>query len=781
VAGVYAVAGFAIIQGADAVLDMAGAPVWIGKLVLALVAVGFPMAIGLAWAFDVTPDGVVRTPPMPRPADGGRIRASRIVAAGAVAVLVVAATAWLARGRAGDPDLDAGAVLVLPFQVSVDASLEYLREGMVELLAASLNGEAGSRAVDPRTAFAAWRRAVVREHEDLPPEEAVQLARSVGAGQLLLGSAVGTPAALTLNAVLYDAGRGVVRARVSRAGPADSLPALVDGLVAQLLTREAGVPQHQLETLTTTSLPALRAYLEGRRYYRIGRFGEAAAQLQEALRHDTTFALAAMQLWAVSGWGNLTTEPGTGGRAIGLAWAARERLSPPDRLFLEAIAGPKYPEPTPRAELRAARERALNESPDRPEAVFLLAAFHREEIVRGGEGALEQSHAYFRRALELDSTFAPASFQIARHAAFEGDSATVNRLVRRYLATDSTSETAQYFRWLAAAVSRDERAILDVHARIPSMHPTALGWIAFAAMNFGVDLDGAEAALAALRAGATSQRERFNQFGREVEFLSNRGRLREAAVLVDSTMRAEGPPGDLPLHASDREDLRRAQFVLVPALYYGADTTGLAAAVSTVERIHTDLMRSAPSDTATVFAGGLACDAGIARVSMGDAAGARPGIATLRRAAAVEAPPAPWMQRRLETCAATLEAMIATLEARSDASALAARADSLLSLAGMPRWALNELQLVQARTFDALGDPAAGLRVIRRREPNNPAFFLATILREEGRLAARAGNPEAAIRAYRHYLALRSEPDPHLEAEVRAVRQELAALVGAGR
>jgi tetratricopeptide (TPR) repeat protein len=776
VGGVYAVAGFAIIQGANAVLEMAGAPDWIGRLVLALVVLGFPAALGLAWAFDVTPEGVVRTPPEPRPTGKRGVRAGRIAVVGAVALLALAGTAWFASDRVGPPELDAGTILVLPFHVAADPSLEYLREGMVELLAASLNGETGSRAVDPRTALVAWRRAVTREEDELPPERALQVARDVGAGQLLLGGAVGTPTALTLNAVLYDAAEGEVRTRVSRAGPADSLPAMVDGIVAQLLAREEGVPQHQLEALMTTSLPALRAYLEGRRNYRIGRFGEAAAQLEEALQQDSTFALAAIQLWLVTNWGNLTTEPGTEGRALRLAWAARERLSAPDRLFLEAIAGPRYPEPTPRPELRAAHERALDASPDRPEAFHILGRFHRWGVVRGEEGARERSEEYDRRALALDSTFAPSLFPVLRHAAVERDTATVHRLVNRYLAADSTSETADLFRWFAAAASGDEQAILEVRARIPSMHPTALGWIANQAMNIGLDLDGAEAALSALRASARSQRERFDQFEREIEFLGNRGRLREGRAVYDSTLRAAGPAPDSPLSGPEEDELRRAQLVVIPALYYGGDSTGIAAAVPVIERVYRGLARAEGSGIAMLGAGRLACYAGMARVAMGDAEGARPASATLHAAAAVEAPSAPGLPGWMATCAATIEAMVAVLHARPDARALAERADSLLALAEMPRRARNELQLVLARTFDALGDPAAGLHVLRRRDLINPAYFLATILREEGRLAARAGDREGAIRAYRHYLALRTEPDPELEAEVRAVREELAVL-----
>jgi hypothetical protein len=56
--------------------------------------------------------------------------------------------------------------------------------------------------------------------------------------------------------------------------------------------------------------------------------------------------------------------------------------------------------------------------------------------------------------------------------------------------------------------------------------------------------------------------------------------------------------------------------------------------------------------------------------------------------------------------------------------------------------------------------------------------YLATFLREEGRLAALTGDTVGAIAAYRHYLGLRSDPEPAVRPEVEQVRSELAALVG---
>jgi hypothetical protein len=82
--------------------------------------------------------------------------------------------------------------VVAPFRVAADASFDYLSEGLVDLLATSLNGETGSRAVDPRASIAAWRTAIRRGEDDVSRSSAQAIARRLGAGQLLMGSLVGT-------------------------------------------------------------------------------------------------------------------------------------------------------------------------------------------------------------------------------------------------------------------------------------------------------------------------------------------------------------------------------------------------------------------------------------------------------------------------------------------------------------------------------------------------------------------------------------------------------------
>ncbi len=58
---VYAAVAWAVTQVADVALSSFQAPQWVMQVVIVLLVLGFPVAVALAWAFDVTPEGVRRT------------------------------------------------------------------------------------------------------------------------------------------------------------------------------------------------------------------------------------------------------------------------------------------------------------------------------------------------------------------------------------------------------------------------------------------------------------------------------------------------------------------------------------------------------------------------------------------------------------------------------------------------------------------------------------------------------------------------------------------------
>ena len=61
---VYAGVGWVLLEAADVVLPRLGLPDWTVNLVLALILLGFPLAIVFAWIFDLGAQGIARTQPI---------------------------------------------------------------------------------------------------------------------------------------------------------------------------------------------------------------------------------------------------------------------------------------------------------------------------------------------------------------------------------------------------------------------------------------------------------------------------------------------------------------------------------------------------------------------------------------------------------------------------------------------------------------------------------------------------------------------------------------------
>jgi adenylate cyclase len=249
---VYLIAAFLVIQVSATTFPILQLPDWALRLVLVLVFLGFPIAVALSWAFDITRSGIERTQPQPYSSEeAARVyarvglpgrppflagRTSYLLAGTVLLVTVVSVTGWfaIAADEAGGDALDDDLVAVLPFRVAgADASLAYLREGMVDLIAVKLAGT--PRAVDPRTTLAALRESV-GAGADPTLDVARGIAKELRAGHLLLGSVEGAGGTITINASLIRTRDGREVAARPVTGHPDSVQFLVDRLVAALLS-----------------------------------------------------------------------------------------------------------------------------------------------------------------------------------------------------------------------------------------------------------------------------------------------------------------------------------------------------------------------------------------------------------------------------------------------------------------------------------------------------------------------------------------------------------------
>jgi hypothetical protein len=192
------------------------------------------------------------------------------------------------------------------------------------------------------------------------------------------------------------------------------------------------------------------------------------------------------------------------------------------------------------------------------------------------------------------------------------------------------------------------------------------------------------------------------------------------------------------------------------------------------------------------------CVSTLWRTSRAQLAGAAEAIARLRRGSPGDSP-----QTRTTSgvCAALLAAKSAVASRAPDASVLLDHLDSLVrdgpggqrngpaiaftlsaayvrSTVGISPVGFEDFANIEiARMRERLGDARAALAAVRRRPYSyHLSDYFAAQLREEGRLASLTGDRAGAVRAYRHYLALRSDAEASLRPRIDSVRAELARL-----
>jgi TolB-like protein len=472
----YLGASWVIIEVAGELQESLALPDWLVPVALVLLMVGLLVVLATAWvqshpltdareAAGEVPDswevgvgdlmGAIRRGKLPHLTWG------RAILGGVFALSLlfgIAGAYVLLRGGSGLRNFDelsaeeAGAGLaIVPWSVSgVDA--EVYREGMITLLSMTLDGVAGLRAVDSRTVLARWDEVV---SDDQRPDlaEILEVARRTGARYLLAGSAVGAGSRVQLVGDIYDAASGDKLGTARAEGLPDSLTALVDefsvGAIRVLLAGDdAGARVQHLSSLTTPSLDALLAYVEGEQAYRTGSWEAALGAYERAIEHDSTFALAHLRAAQVLGW----TETGSPviGRHQDAAGRFSDRLPARERALLAALVGVRVSDA---GQIEEAED-AVRRYPDDPDLWNALGElqFHvGQKAMRPVEEELEA----LERAAELAPDFAPYVIHITEHQLAYGDSAAA-----------------------AAAIERERALVIDTSAtRFPRDHREAFALI----------------------------------------------------------------------------------------------------------------------------------------------------------------------------------------------------------------------------------------------------------------------------------------------------------------
>jgi len=233
-----------------------------------------------------------------------RRRSSMMIALVAVAVIVVAGALWVGRGGSSTVVVSAQRMAVIPFAPTVDDSALFrLGRDMVVLLSRNLDGVGDITMVDASTVLSR----VTDQGRGLSLDEAAEVTRAMGASSFVHGRFVRTGNQIILDVTLNESNGGRELGRASVTAGEDDVVALTDSVTWALLASvwrdaEADAPTPSLGAVTTRSLPALRAFLDGEAAVNRGEWFRAPDLFRTAFEADSSFVLAYFRHWEARSW-----------------------------------------------------------------------------------------------------------------------------------------------------------------------------------------------------------------------------------------------------------------------------------------------------------------------------------------------------------------------------------------------------------------------------------------------------------------------------------------------
>ncbi len=427
-------------------------------------------------AVGAKPPSVAREPGPLR-----RARVARRLALGAAGMVLVAGMVVLASSRkptALDPEL----LAVAPFEV-IDPKLELWQEGLVDVASRNLDGAGPFRTVSPTVVIRRWGGRADRV-------SAEGLGQRTGAGVVVFGQLLKAgPDSVRLSAAVLDARKDRTLAEIDRTDQADRIDRLADSLsldVIRALTPATPGLHIRLYSVGTRSLPALKAFLQGERFFRRFALDSAIASYDRAVAIDTTFALALRRAGLARGWNLQPHEPYFVRAAV-----LNRGLGPRDSLLVVSDSGSGGPLSNPehpafRSSVRrrfAILEEAARRYPEDPEVWYQLGEvrFHSGFVVGN---SWNDARAAFDRAIALDSQFAPAYIHPVEIALNDNDPDAALRYVRSYLAISSVIPEGAAMRLLSELLDSQRTRSRDLEGELETAAPLALYRLAFALQSW---------------------------------------------------------------------------------------------------------------------------------------------------------------------------------------------------------------------------------------------------------------------------------------------------------
>ena len=296
VAIAYIVAGWALSQGIAQVFPVFDIPNWVIRLIVVLIIIGLPIALVLAWMFELTPQGIKRTETadaMPTVAGQKKHTWIYVVVIGAaisIALFFLGRYTVENKTSAAPNNISNQSIAVLPFEnLSEEKGNAYFTEGIQEEILTRLSKLAGFKVIS-RTSTERFKSS---------PEDLPQIARQLSVMNILEGSVQRAADQVRVNVQLIKASteahlwaESYDRKMTDIFGVESEIAqAVADTLQAKL----TGSDQRAIMTRPTENADAHDLYLRGRFFWNkrtAADFRAALGYFEQAAKADPNYAVA---------------------------------------------------------------------------------------------------------------------------------------------------------------------------------------------------------------------------------------------------------------------------------------------------------------------------------------------------------------------------------------------------------------------------------------------------------------------------------------------------------
>jgi TolB-like protein/Flp pilus assembly protein TadD len=458
VAVAYAVVAWLLVQIATQVFPFFEIPNWAVRLVVLAIVIGFPIALVIAWAFELTPEGLKRTEDVDLAKQSRRkshtwIYIMIVGAALSVGLFFIGRYSARNTASAARTELPAKSIAVLPLlNESGDPGDEYFSDGLSEELIAALAQIRELKVIGRSSSFRFKDR----------KEESKTIGEKLGVSTLLEGTVRKQGNKVRIVAELINAADGIELWTHTFDRELKDIFAVQEEIAAavasSLKVTLLGSDERSSTKPATKNTEAHNAYLLGHYYFQrrnLEDYRKAVGQFDEAIRLDPDYALAYAE--RSEAWTQIGDLSGQGKTVWPKAREDAEKavaIAPTLAEAHAALGWVRFFTEWKFAEGLSELKRAKELSPANPTANDLLARV----IVYLGKP--DEAERQARQAVELDPLAFPAQNNLARDLWFEGKLDEADAVARKAAELHPSAASAHRWQVLVAAKRGDGETAL---------------------------------------------------------------------------------------------------------------------------------------------------------------------------------------------------------------------------------------------------------------------------------------------------------------------------------